>query len=337
MTVEMMLKVFVTKTVRAEMRIQHRGFTCVLLYLASDVSLLICGAFTPSRSSGRKSQTTLLSAKNGKVLVKNARRSLLIACTTGLYTAVIFPISSDGDSNLIGVANAFGDNKNDALFKPNPLTSNFLEQLRIWEQAEADNLKYGGELAPGDAGNKGQTGAYPKLLVPILQIANELNQVNAAVQDRNLYPEAVRILKQTKYEKIEFKKIFNAFADNIYYSDPDRANLYLGGGGESKEDGDDLAGGLFLTLLLSFGSDIECSAMPKSTQSFAFLLRNEVLTNVEDLQAELEYVLTKNGDGESENNVKSYAANANAAIQQYLLEIVPPYELKQADELLKQS
>jgi hypothetical protein len=38
---------------------------------------------------------------------------------------------------------------------------------------------------------------------------------------------------RTIYDTIAFKRIFNAYADNVYYSDPDRANLYLGGGGTS--------------------------------------------------------------------------------------------------------
>ena len=121
-----------------------------------------------------------------------------------------------------------------ALFQPNPLTNGFLEQIRIWEQAEADNLKYGGELARGDAGNKGQVSAYPRLLVPILVVAQELGAVSRAVQTggpTTQYAEALQILRQSKYEKVEFKRVFNAFADNIYYADPDRANLYLAGGG----------------------------------------------------------------------------------------------------------
>jgi len=117
------------------------------------------------------------------------------------------------------------------LFKPNPLTNGVLEQIRIWEQDQADNLKYDGVLERGDAGNKGQTSAYPQLLVPILVMARELDVVTGAVGDPSRYAAALRLLQQPKYSKLEFKRVFNAFADNIYYSDPDRANLYLAGGG----------------------------------------------------------------------------------------------------------
>lgn len=120
----------------------------------------------------------------------------------------------------------------EVLFKKNPLLNPILEQIRIWEQAEADNIKYGGELERGDAGNKGKVDAYPKLLVPILQIAYELERMNQLIQSRNGYAEAMTIINQPKYQKILFKRTFNAYADNIYYSDPDRANLYLAGGGK---------------------------------------------------------------------------------------------------------
>lgn len=144
----------------------------------------------------------------------------------------------------------------DELFKKNPLTNPLLEQIRIWEQAEADDIKYGGELTPGDAGNKGRVDQYPKLLVPILKMSDELKSVETLVhgnKDED-WPRALAILQQPQFEKINFKRIFNSFADNVYYSDPDRANAYLGGG-----------------------------AVPKSEQSLLYLLRNEILTNIDGL------------------------------------------------------
>lgn len=120
--------------------------------------------------------------------------------------------------------------------------------MRIWEQVEADNIKYDGELEMGDAGNKGKVEAYPRLLVPILKIDQGLREVNSLVHENDrtsAWPKALAILQNGNYEKIAFKKIFNAYSDNIYYSDPDRANAYLGGG-----------------------------ATPKNEQSIAYLLRN---------------------------------------------------------------
>eukprot|EP00557_Chaetoceros_sp_GSL56_P014230 CAMPEP_0176484954 /NCGR_PEP_ID=MMETSP0200_2-20121128/4782_1 /TAXON_ID=947934 /ORGANISM="Chaetoceros sp., Strain GSL56" /LENGTH=208 /DNA_ID=CAMNT_0017881567 /DNA_START=8 /DNA_END=631 /DNA_ORIENTATION=- len=152
----------------------------------------------------------------------------------------------------------------DELFKSNPLTNPILEQLRILEQAEADNIRYGGELAPGSP--KGRE-TYANMLVPILEIQSDLVEVEQMLfsilprgdtpeqlQGENIIAEnlaaANKILFKPQFEKIRFKKTFNAFADNIYYSDPDRANAYLGGG-----------------------------AVPRNEQSIAYLLRNDILTN----------------------------------------------------------
>ena len=175
------------------------------------------------------------------------------------------------------------------------------------EQAEADNLKYGGELEAGDAGNKGKVSAYPSLLVPILKIEQDLAKVKNLVYEKTptAWKEALAILQADRFEKITFKKTFNKYGDNIYYSDPDRANLYLGGG-----------------------------AAPKTEQSMAYLLRNDILTNVENLRAELEYLL-KSGDSEVEDLFK-YTTIVNDAMAKYLT-IVPPSELEEARRLLSSS
>jgi hypothetical protein len=129
-------------------------------------------------------------------------------------------------------------------------TNRIMEQIRIWEQDEADQMQYHGELERGDAGNRGKVEAYPSLLVPILQIHQQLQHIqqllvvvatpgsdpkttaerdNRRRMDR--YTTVMDLLQQPQYDIIAFKRIFNAYADNIYYSDPDRANVYLGGGG----------------------------------------------------------------------------------------------------------
>ena len=85
--------------------------------------------------------------------------------------------------------------------------------------------------------------------------------------------------------EVEAKKTFNAFADNIYYSDPDRANAYLGGG-----------------------------AVPKNEQSIAYLLRNDILTNVESLQAEVTYLIKE--QKKIESNTEAELARRLAQIQE---------------------
>ena len=76
------------------------------------------------------------------------------------------------------------------------------------------------------------------------------------------------------------------------------------------------------------------AATPKTEQSLAYLLRNEILTNIEDLRAELDYLMAH--PEESDEDLKGYAAAATNAMKRYI-EVVPPSELKQANELLKQQ
>ncbi len=103
----------------------------------------------------------------------------------------------------------------DELFKPNPLTNRALEKIRILEQAEADNIKYGGELAPGSPQGREQ---YAKLLVPILVIQKELDEVYDLVRLPNGegLQKADSILSKPQYVKIQFKKTFNAFGERKY-------------------------------------------------------------------------------------------------------------------------
>lgn len=218
-----------------------------------------------------------------------SRRSILSGMTTLAFIGIP------------GVASA----KEDPLFKPNPLTNPVLEKIRIWEQAEADEIKYGGELAPGSP--KGRE-AYAKLLVPILEIQNDLDAVNNFVhqEDNGGLDLARELLEKPQLQNKALKKTFNAHSDNIYFSDPDRANLYLAGG-----------------------------ATPRSEQSLAYLFRNDVLTNIESLQAEVTYLIKekKNGtkDVETEDLYK-YARDARDSMAKYI-DLIPPAELKLGREL----
>jgi hypothetical protein len=247
---------------------------------------------TPSRRIAVKS-TSSKSSKDDPV-PDFARRAFVVAIS---LVAPVAPTSSPA-------------NARDDLFRPNPLTNPILEQIRIWEQAEADNLKYGGELEMGDAGNKGKVSGYPSLLVPILKIDRDLDEIQRLVHtnaengvpNKESWEKALLILQNPQYDKIAFKKTFNKYGDNIYYSDPDRANMYLAGG-----------------------------ATPKNEQSLAYLLRNDVLTNVENLRAELEYLI-KSGETLTED-LYSYADTAAGAMKKYLA-IVPRNELQEAQQIL---
>ena len=222
------------------------------------------------------------------------RDCLRTAWTWGLTTALTTAATSPAAAR-------------DEIFRKNPLTNPVLEQMRIWEQAEADELKYGGELERGDAKEKGD--AYPPMLVPILAISRDLDQINQLVSLQTSgvedWKKARQLLSKDAYEKVQFKRIFNRYGDNIYYSDPDRANVYLGGG-----------------------------ATPKTEQSLAYLLRNEILTSIEDMTAELDYLI-KTPD-ESPEDLQTLARTACDAMKRYLA-IVPPRELEQAQRLFAEA
>jgi len=225
------------------------------------------------------------------------RRNLFPGILFGLVaTTTTTPFSSR--------ANAQGDPR---LFRPNPLANRALEQIRIWDQDVADNIKYGGELEKGDAGKKVPPNTFAKLLVPIVVLSRDLTTVNRLVTDRSKWEQASTILSTPQFQKLQFKKTFNAYGDNIYYKDTDRANLYLGGG-----------------------------ATPQNEQSVAYLLRNDILTNVEALQAELEFLLRpETSKDEQTDDLVQYAKTAQKAMDSYL-GLVSPKELQTAMEMMKE-
>ena len=169
---------------------------------------------------------------------------------------------------------SFGAQKRSPL---NPLTSKPLEALRIMVQ-EDQNEKYGGELASPTLGmssgsNVASVSNTPGLLlVPIARIEAQLKEMrqHGYFDDPQRWEEARTVLSTRVLPKKDFKKAFNNFADNIYYSaaDSDRANAYLMGG-----------------------------ATPSTMQTTQYMLRNEVLGNVELAEQELTYLIgLRNGD-----------------------------------------
>lgn len=279
----------------------HRLVTMKLSVFLVLVSTELALGFAPAFLGETRSVTLLGAEPSGQESSTNevttgGRRA---AISTLLAAAAILPALTPSPAMA-----------KDEIFKANPLTNGVLEQIRIWDQDFSDNIKYDGELEAGDAGNKGKVEAYPRLLAPIVKISTDMTTVNDLVRvegDKRVasWTEARKILAQPQYEKLAFKKIFNAYGDNIYYSDPDRANAYLGGG-----------------------------AMPKNEQSMAYLLRNDVLTNLENLQAELDYLLKPStSDSESPDDLFLYATTAKAAMDKYLT-LAPPNELKKANEII---
>ncbi|KAL7494936.1 hypothetical protein ACHAWT_003526 [Skeletonema menzelii] len=291
---------------------------------ASILLAALCGshqfsatlAFTQPISTQQKSRAVTYLSERRNTQDQDApaslnleRRRVLFQCATSLIATtatVVAPSSAQAASDL---------------FKPNPLTNSALEQLRIWNQDEADNIKYGGELESGSA-KPGAFEQYVDLLQPILGVKSDLESINQLISGNDqlttkeeyiaMFDKVNEILSHEIFVKIQFKKAFNAFADNIYYSDPDRANLYLGGG-----------------------------AVPQSTQTLAYLLRNDVLTNVEDMRAETQYLLRElnkksagetivvGGDGLDLDEMRNFVKLANEGMVKYLA-LVPPGELEAA-------
>lgn len=137
------------------------------------------------------------------------------------------------------------------------LQAKWLEKIRILIQDESDAIQYGGELAPG-----GPPPDKPALqLIPIVQMRATLGKLKPAVADQKRWDELLIVLTTGPFESREFKRIFNAYSDNIYYaSGSSEANAYLLGG-----------------------------ATPSSAQTTQYLYRNEALRQIEELRDEIKY------------------------------------------------
>lgn len=268
--------------------------TTALLLFASALN---CTAYVPTKNASGKKTTPLSLAAATKNNSEQDRRTFISSAAATSFSLIL---------GLPQIASA-----EDPLFKKNPLTNKFLENVRILEQAEADNVQYSGELAPGTANLRNN---YANLLKPLLVMRNELSSVDKMIHSPDGVPaaldEAQKVLSGKSYEKINFKKAFNMFADNIYYSDPDRANAYLGGG-----------------------------ATPKNEQSIAYLVRNDILTNLEALQAEVAYLIKERNAGEVKleiDDLFEYSRNISKGFENYLA-VVPPAEVEAALEMIRKD
>lgn len=116
------------------------------------------------------------------------------------------------------------------------------------------------------------------LLYPIVEISKEIEYIKTKLISIKFYKndndekviqntlnEVQNILQSNKYKSVDFKKIFNRYSDNIFYQDPRRANLYLGGG-----------------------------AIPDSSMTTKYLYRNVALTSIEDLKDDINTIIKEN-------------------------------------------
>jgi len=175
------------------------------------------------------------------------------------------------------------------------LQNKFFENVRILLQDSSDALQYGGELAPG-----GPPSVVPGLqLIPIMQMQATLKQQLPLVERPAEWPSLLEVVTTGPFATLEFKKIFNAYADNIYYAlDSSEANLYLLGG-----------------------------ATPSTSQTRQYLLRNEALKWMDEYADELRYQM-KQSDATRETEVaREYLENALKIFDEYL-KLAPPRDLE---------
>lgn len=180
------------------------------------------------------------------------------------------------------------------------LKSKPLETLRILLQDEADAIQYGGNegLAPG-----GAPPASGLLLIPIVQMRQTLAGFEPVLKtfDGTAWGKAKTELSMGNFQTLEFKKVFNAFSDNIYYtSETAEANAYLLGG-----------------------------ATPSTSQTYQYLQRNEALKQLGDLRDEIDYQLRQPEEKREVDYAQDLLAAALKAFDGYL-KLAPPDQLRTA-------
>ena len=201
------------------------------------------------------------------------------------------------------------------------LLGSALEQVRIASQSERDDLPAGDVRPLVGSPNSGTSskltttldGSLPpteasgpvRLLLPIVQIEAQLLQAQRDVQSAGSWKAVLDTLSKEPYApKQAFKSVFNRYADNIYLAKgDDRANAYLGGG-----------------------------ATPSSLQTVQYMLRNDLLTNLDNITQELQYLLRCIKEGQSAadleaselGDLRQYFKDLTAGLKQYL--DIPPKE-----------
>ena len=135
--------------------------------------------------------------------------------------------------------------KGDAQFLKNPV----LEAIRKFDQIDPDT--------------EFQNVNKVILLVPIVDILKDIESVSKLISANEAdLVRANDILTNKKFDTAPFKKAFNRYSDNIYYSDPERANIYLAGG-----------------------------AVPNTQQTTQYLFRNSALTSIGDVKEDVKLLL----------------------------------------------
>ncbi|KAJ1454205.1 hypothetical protein M885DRAFT_522396 [Pelagophyceae sp. CCMP2097] len=164
------------------------------------------------------------------------------------------------------------------------LTSRPLEWLRVRGQLDADN-------ALGELADPNQTSSDAVRLAAVYTAFDKLAALKSEInRGRPGWAAAQQVLFKAPFEKKAFKRVFNAYSDNVYYEkgDADRANLYLLGG-----------------------------TPPSTKQTIQYMHRNDALDNIELLAQELDYLLTDAAAGDDVEDALEFHAKATSAFEQY--------------------
>ena len=181
-----------------------------------------------------------------------------------------------------------------AISNENFLTSPILEKVRLLEQIDHDD---------SDASSNKVI-----LMVPIVSILKDLDFIGDSLKTYDISEDKLenvrQILFNSKYSTAFFKKTFNRYSDNIFYSDSDRANLYLAGG-----------------------------AIPTSRQTQLYLLRNDILTSIENLRDD---ILSMKGQVIEKQDIDDALSDLKTARDSLLdyLSLSDPNDVKLAKEIL---
>lgn len=181
----------------------------------------------------------------------------------------------------------------------NFLTNPVLEALRKADQFDFD--------VPDDV--KSAT-TKVLLLYPIVEIEGEVSKMERLLSTEPVDKaqlESIRALvQQPKYSAKLFKKIFNRYSDNIFYSNAQQANIYLAGG-----------------------------TTPDSHQTEQYLFRNAILTAIEFIQQDVADLLSQPViDKQDVQDMISDVADARKALAGYM-RLADPDDLSVALQLLK--
>jgi len=184
-------------------------------------------------------------------------------------------------------------------------TSPVLEKFRKLEQTEKDLLMYQSELA--DPNDK-TTNQSVERLIPLLRLLDLLKGIATKAETLESEEGAAKLLAEVeavanklpaKAKRREgdvvnvpgLKLVFNTYSDNIFFSDPERSNIYLKGG-----------------------------ATPTNNQSILYLARNDIISKLEDLVAELKFA-SKNRGNFKESDLKGCGGSLRSAVVYFVKEL----------------